>query len=78
MRDCETDLDTLGISIGTRRHVRTKAQPAQPLPLFSEVLALLMEPENIHVKLNVSEIRSQTLLLRTGQMTDAIKVLCID
>lgn len=38
---------------GVLEHVRTKAQPPQPLPKFSEVLALLMEPENIHVKLNI-------------------------
>lgn len=38
---------------GALEHIRTLEQPAQPLPRFSEVLALLMEPANIHVKLNI-------------------------
>ena len=52
--------------------MRTKAQPAQPLPLFSEVLALLMEPENIHVKLNVSARGALKLRLRSRSLTDAM------
>lgn len=35
-------------------HVRTTKKPQQPIPLFSEVLDLLMLPNNRHVKLNVS------------------------
>lgn len=35
------------------RHVRTVAEPHQPIPLFSDVLDLLMKPANTHVKLNV-------------------------
>lgn len=36
------------------RNVRTLEEPHQPIPLFSDVLELLMKPSNIHVKLNVS------------------------
>lgn len=36
------------------RHVRTLKQPHQPIPLFTEVLEILMSPEYQHVKLNVS------------------------
>lgn len=39
----------------THRHIRTKAQPPQPLPQFREVLALLLEEGNQHVKLNVGD-----------------------
>lgn len=35
------------------RHVRTKATPVQPIPLFTEVLDILMRPANMHVKLNI-------------------------
>jgi len=38
----------------TARHVRTTKAPHQPIPLFTEVLDILMMPENAHVKLNVS------------------------
>jgi len=33
--------------------VRTKKEPKQPIPTFSETVALLMQPENRHVKFNV-------------------------
>lgn len=38
---------------GELEHVRTLEQPSQPIPLFAQVLALLMRPENRHVKLNI-------------------------
>ncbi|KAJ9106417.1 hypothetical protein QFC21_001563 [Naganishia friedmannii] len=38
---------------GVIENVRTLEAPHQPVPLLSEVLALLMRPENIHVKLNI-------------------------
>ena len=43
----------------SRRHVRTKKEPQQPIPQFKEVLDILMEPANRHVKLNVSCLFSQ-------------------
>lgn len=36
------------------RHVRTKAEPVQPIPKFTEVLELMLEQGNEHIKLNVS------------------------
>ena len=42
------------------RHVRTTKAPHQPIPLFSEVLDILMMPENRHVKLNVSPYPDHT------------------
>jgi hypothetical protein len=36
------------------RHVRTKQQPIQPIPKFTEVLDLLVAPGHENVKLNVS------------------------
>lgn len=39
-------------------HVRTVAQPQQQLPTFKNVCDLLMQPDNKHVKLNVSAIVS--------------------
>lgn len=39
----------------TDRHVRTKKEPIQPIPLFKELIALLMEDDNKHVSLNVSD-----------------------
>lgn len=35
------------------RHVRTTKEPVQPIPLFEELIALIMEPENQHVTLNI-------------------------
>ncbi|KAF8165680.1 PLC-like phosphodiesterase [Crassisporium funariophilum] len=35
------------------QHVRTKKEPKQPIPTFAETVALLMNPENRHVKFNV-------------------------
>jgi hypothetical protein len=35
------------------RHVRTTKEPVQPIPLFEELVALLMEEDNRHVSLNV-------------------------
>ncbi|KIY71144.1 PLC-like phosphodiesterase [Cylindrobasidium torrendii FP15055 ss-10] len=34
-------------------HVRTSKLPAQSIPTFAETVALLMRPENMHVKFNV-------------------------
>jgi len=34
-------------------HVRTIKTPKQPIPTFVDTVALLMKPENIHVKLNI-------------------------
>lgn len=34
-------------------HVRTRKVPAQAIPTFAETVALLMKPENLHVKFNV-------------------------
>lgn len=34
-------------------HVRTLEKPSQPIPLFDQVIDLLMRPENAHVKLNI-------------------------
>ncbi|KAJ6496743.1 PLC-like phosphodiesterase [Mycena vitilis] len=34
-------------------HARTKKEPTQSIPTFSETLSLLMKPENLHVRLNV-------------------------
>lgn len=39
----------------TNRNVRTKKEPVQPIPLFEELVALLMEDGNKHVSLNVSD-----------------------
>ncbi|KAI5449311.1 hypothetical protein NCC49_004813 [Naganishia albida] len=38
---------------GVIENVRTLEAPHQPIPLFSDVLELLMKPANIHVKLNI-------------------------
>lgn len=35
-------------------HVRTIQEPRQQIPTFQQVCDLLMKPENMHVKLNVS------------------------
>jgi len=35
------------------QHVRTKKEPKQSIPTFAETVALLMHPENQHVRLNV-------------------------
>lgn len=37
----------------TQRHVRTVKEPVQPIPLFEELITLLMEPGNHHVTLNI-------------------------
>ncbi|KAK0230250.1 PLC-like phosphodiesterase [Armillaria fumosa] len=34
-------------------HVRTRKAPVQAIPTFAETVALLMKPENLHVKFNV-------------------------
>ncbi|WVR07619.1 hypothetical protein IAU60_004661 [Kwoniella sp. DSM 27419] len=34
-------------------HVRTVKEPVQPIPLFEELIHLLMKPENRHVTLNI-------------------------
>ncbi|WWD19706.1 hypothetical protein CI109_104170 [Kwoniella shandongensis] len=34
-------------------HVRTTKEPIQPIPRFDELIALLMEPQNRHVTLNI-------------------------
>lgn len=36
------------------RNVRTTKEPVQPVPRFDQLIDLIMEPENKHVKLNVS------------------------
>lgn len=38
---------------GVIEHVKTIKEPVQSIPLFSELIALLMEPENQHVSLNI-------------------------
>ncbi|WWC97730.1 hypothetical protein V866_004615 [Kwoniella sp. B9012] len=38
---------------GVLEHVRTKKAPHQPIPRFTEVLDILLQPENINVKLNI-------------------------
>nr|ODN92543.1 glycerophosphoryl diester phosphodiesterase [Cryptococcus depauperatus CBS 7841] len=38
---------------GVIEHVRTIKEPVQPIPLFEELIALLMEPGNRHVTLNI-------------------------
>ncbi|WVQ84663.1 hypothetical protein IAT38_006818 [Cryptococcus sp. DSM 104549] len=38
---------------GGIEHVRTVQAPVQPIPLFEELIAMLMEPENSHVSLNI-------------------------
>lgn len=35
-------------------HLRTKQCPPQPIPKFEEALDLIMQPDNYHVKFNVS------------------------
>lgn len=40
-------------SVLTCRHVRTVKAPVQPIPLFEELIALIMEPDNRHVTLNI-------------------------
>ncbi|KAJ6596963.1 PLC-like phosphodiesterase [Mycena vulgaris] len=35
------------------QHARTKKEPAQSIPTFAETVALLMQPENLHIHLNV-------------------------
>lgn len=36
--------------------MRTKAEPVQPIPLFEELVELLMEDDNRHVSLNVRHV----------------------
>jgi hypothetical protein len=43
--------DVVGV---TWRNVRTLRAPHQPIPMFREVLEILLEDENRHVKLTVS------------------------
>lgn len=38
---------------GGMEHVRTKAEPVQPIPLFEELIELLMRPESRHLVLNI-------------------------
>ncbi|WRT68870.1 uncharacterized protein IL334_005851 [Kwoniella shivajii] len=38
---------------GVLEHVRTTKAPHQPIPKFTEVLEILLKPENINVKLNI-------------------------
>ncbi|KAF9567419.1 PLC-like phosphodiesterase [Agrocybe pediades] len=38
---------------GGMQHVRTVKEPKQAIPTFSETIALLMQPENQHIKFNV-------------------------
>ncbi|WWC91404.1 uncharacterized protein L201_006348 [Kwoniella dendrophila CBS 6074] len=38
---------------GVLEHVRTKEAPHQPIPKFTEVLEILLQPENMNVKLNI-------------------------
>lgn len=38
-------------------HVKTIREPKQPMPMFTEVIALLMLPENHHVKFNVRPLQ---------------------
>ncbi len=47
------------------RHVRTVKEPVQPIPLFEQLVALLMEPDNQHIILNVSTA-SRTAYRETG------------
>ena len=42
------------VQLNEFRHVRTKQEPVQPIPKFTEVLDLLLAPGHEHVKLNVS------------------------
>ncbi|KAJ7632688.1 PLC-like phosphodiesterase [Roridomyces roridus] len=35
------------------QHARTKKEPRQSIPTFAETIALLMKPENLHVRLDV-------------------------
>ncbi|OCF44948.1 glycerophosphodiesterase [Kwoniella heveanensis CBS 569] len=39
--------------VGVLEHVRTKKAPHQPIPKFSEVIEILLQPENMNVKLNI-------------------------
>jgi phosphatidylglycerol phospholipase C len=39
-------------------HVRTIKEPKQPMPTFAEVIALLMLPENRHIKFNVGPLHT--------------------
>ncbi|KIR62571.1 hypothetical protein I312_103315 [Cryptococcus bacillisporus CA1280] len=38
---------------GVIEHVRTIKEPVQPVPLFEQLISLLMEPQNRHVSLNI-------------------------
>ncbi|WWD21001.1 hypothetical protein CI109_105482 [Kwoniella shandongensis] len=38
---------------GVLEHVRTKKAPHQPIPKFTEVIEILLQPENANVKLNI-------------------------
>ncbi|WWC73276.1 uncharacterized protein I206_107242 [Kwoniella pini CBS 10737] len=38
---------------GVLEHVRTTKAPHQPIPKFTEVLEILLQPENLNVKLNI-------------------------
>ncbi|CAD6586775.1 MAG: hypothetical protein TREMPRED_004555 [Tremellales sp. Tagirdzhanova-0007] len=38
---------------GMLEHVRTTKEPHQPIPVFSDVLDILMDPRNVNVKLNL-------------------------
>lgn len=48
------------------RHVRTKKTPIQPIPLFEELLELLMQPANRHIRFNVSRIGLEQGRVWTG------------
>ncbi|KAF7304827.1 GP-PDE domain-containing protein [Mycena kentingensis (nom. inval.)] len=39
--------------VGGMQHARTKKEPQQPIPTLPEALALLMNPENMHVHFNI-------------------------
>ncbi|WVO18255.1 hypothetical protein L204_105965 [Cryptococcus depauperatus] len=38
---------------GVLEHVRTRAEPFQPIPQFNQVIDILLQPENSYVKLNL-------------------------
>lgn len=51
---------------GVLEHVRTLKEPHQPIPLFTEVLEILMSPEYQHVKLNIDcKVESEPVKLFT-------------
>lgn len=41
---------------GGIEHLRTMKEPRQQIPTFEQLCELLMQPENMHVKLNVSQL----------------------